>query len=86
MIKRLIMCGLILAIAPAHLSAAEEKAAEIVAAQVRAQGHHCENPVKAKRDHEASKPDHAVWILECQNAVYRVGLTPDMRATIKHGP
>lgn len=84
--KRLIMCGLILAAVPAQLSATEEQAAEIVAAQVRAQGHACKAPVKAKRDQKASKPDHAVWILECQNAVYRVGLTPDMRATIKLVP
>ncbi len=63
--------------------AAEDKPADVVAAHVRSQGHACEKPVSAERDHEASKPDHAVWVLECKNAVYRVRLTPDMRANVK---
>jgi len=53
-----------------------------VAAQVRSQGYACDEPVTAKRDVRLSKPDLAVWILNCRNATYRVRLHPDMAAHV----
>jgi hypothetical protein len=56
--------------------------AEDVAAQVRLQGHRCDQPITASRDSSLSKPDSAVWFLKCRNARYRVRLDPDMAARI----
>lgn len=61
----------------------EERTAEIVAAQVREQGHPCDEAKSAKRDEKASEPGEAAWILTCGNAVYRVRLIPDMQARIE---
>jgi hypothetical protein len=58
----------------------ETAAAEIVAAQVRIQGHACTGPVTAVR--ESSEPNVTVWMLSCGNASYRVRLVPDMAAEI----
>lgn len=54
---------------------------ELVAAQVRDQGKTCDTPQSAKREQDQS--DEEVWILECENATYRVKLVPDMAATIE---
>lgn len=56
--------------------------ADVVAAQVRAQGYQCDEPTTAERDVELSEPDSPVWILRCQNASYRVRLRPNMAAGI----
>ena len=53
-----------------------------VAAQVRTQGYRCDPPTTARRDVRLSKPDSAVWVLQCRNASYRVRLVPDMAAHI----
>ena len=55
----------------------------IVADQIRAQGYKCDSPQSAKRDAQASKPDEAVWILQCESGSYRVRLIPDMAATVE---
>jgi hypothetical protein len=57
--------------------------ADDVAAQVRAQGYRCDQPVTAKRDVKLSKPDSAVWILKCNKVTFRVRLDPDMAAQVK---
>jgi hypothetical protein len=57
--------------------------ADDVAAQVRAQGYQCDQPVTAKRDVRLSRPDSAVWILKCHNVTFRVRLDPDMAAHVK---
>jgi hypothetical protein len=54
----------------------------VVAAQVRIQGHPCDKPLSAERDRAASEPHETVWILRCDNGVYRVKLIPDMAAEI----
>jgi hypothetical protein len=54
-----------------------------VAAQVRAQGYRCDQPVTAKEDVKLSKPDSAVWILKCNQVTFRVRLYPDMAAYVK---
>jgi hypothetical protein len=53
-----------------------------VAAQVRSQGYGCDQPVTAKRDVRLSKPDLAVWVLNCRNATYRVRLYPNLAAHV----
>jgi hypothetical protein len=62
---------------------AQEDPTNIVADQIRAQGYKCDSPQSAKRDEQASKPDEAVWILQCESGSYRVRLVPDMAATIE---
>ena len=54
-----------------------------LAAQVRIQGFACDKAQGATRDKELSRPDYAVWVLTCSNAVYRVGRAPDMAAKIE---
>jgi hypothetical protein len=55
-----------------------ENPAGIIAAQIRKQGFPCDNPDKAVRDPQLSKPDLPVWILTCENATYRVRLVGDL--------
>jgi hypothetical protein len=64
-------------------ASAQENPTNIVADQIRAQGYKCESPQSAKRDAQASKPDEAVWILQCESGSYRVRLDPDMAATVE---
>jgi Zn-dependent alcohol dehydrogenase len=52
--------------------AQQEKAAEIIAVQIRKQGYTCGKAEGAERDVETSKPNVPVWILKCDNARYRV--------------
>ena len=69
---------------PSQVAAAEEEAPSgIVAAQVRKQGFKCENPVRAKRDAEQSKPHETVWLLQCKSERYRVRLVPKMAAKVE---
>ena len=65
------------------VAAEQETPKEIIAVQIRRQGFPCENPQSAQRDREASKPDEAVWVLQCGNATYRVRLVPDMAADVE---
>jgi hypothetical protein len=53
-----------------------------LAAQVRIQGFVCDKAQGAIRDRKRSRPDYAVWVLRCSNAVYRVSRAPDMLAKI----
>jgi|APTNR8051073442_1049403.scaffolds.fasta_scaffold02588_7 hypothetical protein len=64
-------------------AADDDGAADIVADQVRDQGWPCADPVQAVRDPAESRPDEAVWTLQCADAVYRVRLVPDEAAEIK---
>ena len=71
-------------IAPAPSVAAElESPEEIIAAEIRRAGLPCKNPQHARRDREKSRPDHAVWILECERGTYRVKLTPNLKAEVE---
>jgi hypothetical protein len=60
-----------------------EASAEIIAVQIRKQGHSCDEAQGAVRDRESSTPNQTVWILRCKNASYRVRLTPDMAAQVE---
>lgn len=67
----------------AGASFAQDTPVGIIAAQVRLQGHTCDEPRSAERDMQASKPHLSVWILTCKNATYLVTLVPDMAARIE---
>lgn len=54
-----------------------------LAAQIRTQGFACDKALSAIRDRRRSKPDHAVWVLKCSNATYRVSRAPDMAAKVE---
>ena len=60
-----------------------ETPADMLAAQIRLQGFVCEKAVGAHQDSKRSRPDYAVWVLKCSNAIYRVSRTPDMAAKIE---
>jgi hypothetical protein len=84
MMRRRMSLLLAAAAAMAGASAsAQEDPTNIVADQIRAQGYKCESPQSAKRDPQTSKPDEAVWILQCESGSYRVRLTPDMAAKVE---
>jgi len=57
--------------------------AETLAAQVRLQGHRCDEPLSATRDNALSKPNEAVWVLKCANAGYRLSVIPNMAAKVE---
>ncbi len=84
MIRRLSQfAGLVLVSALGTASGrAEDDAAKVVADAVRAQGFSCLEPISAQRDPAASKPDEAVWVLECQDARYKVRFKGDTKAEI----
>jgi hypothetical protein len=60
-----------------------EMSKDIIAVQVRKQGHTCDKPKSARRDAKLSRPNETAWVLECENATYRIRLTPDMAARIE---
>jgi hypothetical protein len=65
------------------LEAAGETPKDMLAAQIRLQGVTCAKPLSAVRDTKRSRPDHAVWVLKCSNATYRISRAPDMAAKIE---
>ena len=72
----------------AHLTvsvaqAAEEMPKDMLAAQIRTQGFVCEKALRATRDAKRSRADHAVWVLTCSNATYRISRAPDMAAKVQ---
>ena len=54
----------------------------VLAAQLRDQGYACDQPKSAEQDVQASRPDEEVWIVQCENARYRMRLHPDMAAEV----
>jgi hypothetical protein len=65
------------------LVAKAETVKSMLAAQIRTQGFACDKPLKAKRDAKLSRPNHAVWVLKCENATYRIGRYPNMAAKVE---
>ena len=63
--------------------AQEIPASKIVADQVRDQGYACNKSLTLERDPTYSRPDEPVWILDCDNATYRVRLIPGMAADVE---
>ena len=84
--------GLILLITAVLLSpqARAQQIAEtpqtILSAQIRLQGYTCDKALGAFRDKKRSRPDRAVWVLQCSNAIYRVTRAPDMAAQVQPLP
>lgn len=72
-----------LLVSGARDASAQATPPETLAAQLRLQGHRCDEPVTAQRDAQLSKPDETVWNLKCSNASYRMRLTPDMAARVE---
>ena len=62
---------------------AQDGPKNIIAAQIRDQGYKCDSPQSADQDMQASKPDEAVWVIQCEDASYRVRLVPDMAASVE---
>jgi hypothetical protein len=56
---------------------------DILAAQLRDQGYACDHPQSAEQDAKGSRPDEAVWIIQCEGAKYRMRLVPDMAAKVE---
>ena len=80
------LAGLVILISsiPAQAQKAQvEKPDAELAAQVRIQGFACDKALGATRDKKRSRPDYAVWVLKCSNAVYRVSRAPDLLAKIE---
>jgi len=77
-----VICGVLCSVV-AGATFAQDTPMSIIAAQVRLQGHACNEPRRAERDMQASRPNEAVWTLTCENATYRVTLVPDMAARIE---
>jgi hypothetical protein len=78
--------GLVLALVLSSgggLVAKAETAKNMLAAQIRTQGFACDKPLRATRDTKLSKPNYAVWILKCENAVYRIGRYPNLAAKVE---
>jgi len=68
---------------PGNSADPREMSKDIIAVQVRKRGHACDNPKSARRAGTSSRPNEATWILQCENATYRIRLTPDMAARIE---
>jgi hypothetical protein len=78
----LVLATIMAAISSSSPVAQAEDVREVIAAQVRIQGHPCNKPLSAERDRAASEPHETVWMLRCDNGTYRVKLIPDMAAEI----
>ena len=83
--SRLPVCAIAIALGGIFdiAAAQQDMPPEILAVQLRQQGHRCDAPVTAVRDAGRSKPDEVAWVLKCANASYRMRLVPDMAATIE---
>lgn len=65
------------------LVAKADAAKRKLAAHIRTQGFACRNPLEATRDAKRSRPNHAVWVLKCENATYRIGRYPNLAAKVE---
>ena len=73
----------VFAVLASTVTAHAQKPQDELAAQVRIQGFACDKAQGAVRDKKRSRPDYAVWVLKCSNAVYRVSRAPDMAAKVE---
>ncbi len=80
------LCGMVsvvLGLGAGGACLAQETPVSIIAAQIRQQGFTCEEPRRAERDVQASRPNEVVWTLICENTTYRVTLIPNMAARVE---
>lgn len=61
----------------------DETTPDLLASQIRDQGFACNTAKSAEREVKASRPNEAVWILQCENDSYRMTVIPDMAAKIE---
>ena len=76
-------CAVAILLSGDRLASAQETPPELLASQLRLQGHRCDAPVTAQQDTQLSKPDEAVWTVKCVNASYQMRLVPDMAARVQ---
>jgi hypothetical protein len=81
--SKLLILSAVVALLEGGVRAEETPAAEIIADQIRDQGYSCHEALTAERDPTYSRPDEAAWILECDNATYRVRLVPGLSADVE---
>lgn len=81
--RAILVAALMSASGPLVGVAIAETSADILAVQIRSQGHVCDKPQQATRDSKLSKPDYDVWVLKCENATYRLGRYPNLPANIE---
>ncbi|WP_158667994.1 hypothetical protein [Bradyrhizobium guangdongense] len=72
-----------LTVGTAAAQGATETVQGMLAAQIRSQGFTCDKALGATKDTARSRADHAVWVLRCSNASYRVSRAPDMAAKVE---
>jgi hypothetical protein len=76
-----VMVPVLVSLYPAF--AEEPMSKEIIAAKVRKQGYVCDAPKSVSRDPENTVPGEIGWMLECDNASYKVMLNPHAAAKIE---
>ena len=81
-LKKALVLALVLS-SSGGLVAKAETAKSKLAAQIRTQGFACDKPLRATRDTKLSRPNYAVWILKCKNAIYRIGRYPNLAAKVE---
>jgi hypothetical protein len=74
---------ILIGVAMVSNASAQELTKELLAAQIRDQGYRCNKAISAKKDSTRSRPDQAVWVLQCGNGTYRLRLVPDMAARVQ---
>jgi hypothetical protein len=67
---------------PAAATMALEAPKNIFASLIRGQGYACDSPQSAEYDVAASEAPEVVWMLDCQNASYRVTIIPGIGAKV----
>jgi hypothetical protein len=71
-------------IIPATASYAQsEMPVDVIAAQLRRQGMPCTSPQNAVRERKESAPNATVWLVRCDEGLYRVTLVPNMAARVE---
>jgi hypothetical protein len=66
----------------AERAVAQDTPVTVVADQVRSQGFACSNPSTAERIEAESRPEEPVYLLTCEEAIYKVRLVPDQAAEV----
>jgi hypothetical protein len=56
---------------------------DLLASQLRDQGFECKNPKKAKEEPKESAPHETVWLVDCDDASYRMTVVPDLAAKVQ---
>jgi hypothetical protein len=63
--------------------AQSEMPVDVIASQLRRQGMPCTSPQDAVRERKESAPNATVWLVRCDEGLYRVTLVPNMAARVE---